>query len=543
MPIANERTAALLHAQFRAIQASLAHTEAQDSANPVSQVLTGLMKHGGLYTLLDNEMMSARLSPVFANMQASPTATATDASAFVNSLGNTVGSFFSHLVNGHSYIIPSSLMSHLVMPGAGAMFSNPVEEQSDPAKFESPDIPAAFTFVGQFIDHDVTMNAVNLFEPQTGVIQDTASPLIDLDSVYGPRTLLTSPSKDIYNPDGTFKLADRGGFFDLTRDKMGNAYISDKRNDENQLVMQVHLLIMRLHNKLIAGGRSFKDAYQETLFNWQSVVLSDYLPRIIEPQTLGFLLAEIAKPDFGAFKHKPCRDLGTGQLHVSMPHEFAIGFRFGHSQLRFSYRLNPHSGFVQLFNNALTSSDPHKNVFADLRGSQELVAGHAIDWPTFLGGSTPLKSNRIDGKVTSVAFDLPESTIPDDIKYVGNLPHRNLIRSRQIGVCAGEDLADFYGIPRLAHEKIEPDTASHNLYMDHGRFRTPLWYYLLKEAEVEGTSKVSRLGKLGSRLVGEVLIGAIAYAPNNVLANPAWNSSIAGSRNVSLLQVAEWVNS
>jgi hypothetical protein len=541
MPIANERTESLLHAQFRAIQASLARTEPQDSANPVSQVLTGLMKHGGLYTLLDSEMMTARLSPVFARN--SSEATAADASAFVSSLGNTVGSFFSHLVNGRAYTIPSSLMSHLAIPGAGTLFSDPAQEQSNPAQFESPDIPAAFTFVGQFIDHDLTMNAVNLFEPQTGDIRDTASPLIDLDSAYGPRTLLTSPSKDIYNHDGSFKLADRGGYFDLTRDKVGNAYISDKRNDENQLVLQVHLLVMRLHNKLIKAGRSFKDAYLETLFNWQSVVLTDYLPRLIQPQTLTFLLAEIAKPDFGAFKHKPCRDLATGQFHVSMPHEFAIGFRFGHSQLRFAYQMNPASGFVRLFDNSLTSSDAHNNVFSDLRGSQELVAAHVIDWPTFLGGANPIKSNRIDGKVTSVAFDLPESTIPDDIKYVGNLPHRNLIRSRQVGVCAGEDLADFYGIPRLSPDQVETDSASHNLYMDHGRFRTPLWVYLLKEAEVTASATISRLGKLGSRLVGEVLIGGIAYAPNSVMNNPAWKSSITGSRDVSLLQLAEWVNS
>jgi hypothetical protein len=225
-----------------------------------------------------------------------------------------------------------------------------------------------------------------------------------------------------------------------------------------------------------------------------------------------------------------------------MPHEFAIGFRFGHSQLRFAYRLNAaNTAPVRLFDNSLTSASSTKNVFSDLRGGQDLIADHVIDWPSFLGGTAPLKSNRIDGKVTSVVFDLPESVIPDDIKYIGNLPHRNLIRSRQVGLCAGEDLADFYGVTHLPKNKIEPDASAHHLYEEQGRFRTPLWYYILKEAEAAGGPHTSRLGKLGSRLIGEVIVGAIAYAPKNFLATPAWTSVITGSRNVSLLDIATWV--
>ncbi|ADW69079.1 peroxidase family protein [Granulicella tundricola] len=549
MPIANSRTESLQQAQFRAVQAITVKPEVLDESNPTRQVLTGLMKHGGVYTLLDTEMMTARLVPMLTRGSGAAAMSAEDASTFVNGLGNTMASFFQHLVPGKAYTIPSSLMSHIAFPGTGVSYSDPGLEQSDPGVFESPEVPAAFTFVGQFIDHDLTMNAVDLFEVQTDEVANTASPLIDLDSVYGAnRTKLTAPFSKIFHADGRFRMVDRGGYEDLVRDEVGNALIGDQRNDENQMILQIHLLVMKVHNKLMAGGLGFEEAYRETLFNWQSVLLTDYLPAILEPATLAWLLGEIGKPDFGEFKYKPWKNLVDGKLAASMPHEFAIGFRFGHSQLRFGLRVNPGvGGMVRLFDNSLTSSGGKtstgavKNLFSDLRGSQELVAEHVIDWGTFLGGATPLRSNRIDGKVTSVVFDLPESAIPDDIKYIGNLPQRNLIRSRQVGLCAGEDLAKFYGIERLATRKIEPDEAAHHLYMEKGHFRTPLWYYILKEAEAVGGPKSSRLGALGSRLIGEVIVGAIGFAPTNVLAEPGWKSSVTGSREVSLLELAEWV--
>ncbi len=57
----------------------------------------------------------------------------------------------------------------------------------------------------------------------------------------------------------------------------------------------------------------------------------------------------------------------------------------------------------------------------DLRGSLALPAEHVIDWHFFAGGS--FKGNKIDGKVTSAIFDLPESGIPDNVKFVANLIH------------------------------------------------------------------------------------------------------------------------
>lgn len=557
MSIGNERSASLLQAQFRALNTALAGRETRGSQGSISRSLTTLMRHGGAYTLLDRDMMTARLLPLLSG-PGTPDLAQEEIGTFVNSIGDQMAGFFSHLVTAPPYKLDSSLISHLTFPGRGLTYT----DDATGSGTEGP-IPAAFTFLGQFVDHDLTMNAVNLFDDQTGEVQDTASPLIDLDSVYGPRTKLENlpptPSGDpgsLFDDQGRFRMNRQpdgsGGFFyDLLRDpKTHMGYIADARNDENQLVLQVHLLLMRVHNKLIdtefSGiadiGKRILAAYRETLFNWQTVLLDDYLTRILYRKdgvdTLAYLRGEIVKEQFGEFRYKPCLNLATGRYVVSLPHEFAIGFRFGHSQLKPRYQLRKDQTTpVPLFNNSFTA-DVNGN-FGDLRGTQSLLADRVIDWSFF---AVQFPGNLIDGKVTSVVFDLPESAIPDDIKFVGNLTQRNLIRSSQVGLCSGEDLADFYGIPRLTPQQVDPDQSAWPLYGGESKFRTPLWYYVLKEAEVQGQPRGS-LGMLGSRLVGEVILGAIDWGKYSVLRQKHWKSKVptAKSGKVCLTDLAAYV--
>jgi hypothetical protein len=155
----------------------------------------------------------------------------------------------------------------------------------------------------------------------------------------------------------------------------------------------------------------------------------------------------------------------------------------------------------------------------DLRGGRELTPEHAINWNVYYPKTpTPeTQSLLIDHKVTARVFNLPESAIPDDVKYIANLPHRNLIRGSQIGVVSGEELAKFFGVRPLTPDKVlDPDYRVESLKLFQldprpgtPEFKTPLWYYILKEAEVQ--SQGARLGELGSRLVAEVLAGAIYY--------------------------------
>jgi hypothetical protein len=560
--VLNSHEDAVLHAGIRAMHHA---SKARPDRHPVSSSVTALMKHGGLYTLLDADMTSARLTALTGTQRAvSP--------SFVPALQAAAVSFFIRLVPGAPYTIPSSLMSHICLPHEGVAYTSTKDEHDHPADYESPDVPAAFTFVGQFIDHDLTMNAVNLFLPQQDPavptppglapvampIQNGASPLIDLDSVYGPRAHLASPDATLFD-GGKFRLVHHGGLhYDLPRDTDG-AVIADHRNDENQMILQIHLLVERMHNKffdtlsqITDPQARFEEARKQTIYNWQFMVLHDYMPRIIQADVLADKTAQIQKPDFGTFKYKPLRDLATGNLVANLPHEFAISYRFGHSQLRRAYRLNGDYPFSVLFDNSLAGAGPNNDRFDDLRGGQPLGAKNLIDWTVFLPGQNPVKSNRIDGKVTAPLFDLPESAIPDDIKYIGNLPHRNLVRSRQVGICSGEVLAEYYGLIPFAADQIEPRADRRALYMRNEAvtdpskqvFSTPLWYYILREAELSNGSgpNRSKLGPLGSRLVAEVLLGAIAWGEHSILKDTGWTTTIPGPANDHLRNIVRWVN-
>lgn len=544
MSVINERTAALLAAQLRAVHVATGHA---GLGLPVSSSVTALMKHGGIYTLTDNEMMTARLTALGAGSHAQPGASSStapppmDVPFIALAAGSMAGNFFYHLLS-EPLGIPQDLMSYLTFPEDGKTHTPLGQFVSSPTN-----LPAAFTFVGQFIDHDLTMNAVNLFDPQTDPIADGASPLIDLDSIYGPRS--GKPQAPIVQGDHFALVKIASNVFDYERDpNTGTALIPDGRNDENQIVAQLQILLMRLHNKF-ADTMSFDEARRQTLFNWQSVVLNDYLPKICDNTVLASVRAALDAKDYSKLKHHPLVDPATGRLIVSMPHEFAIAFRFGHSQLRDSYTLNPANPPIRLFDNR----NPDAN---DLRGARVLPAAHGIDWPFFLSPGTDATkiSNRIDSQIADVVFDLPASAIPDQITFVSNLSLRNLIRSNQIGLGSGEALADFYDpANKLSAAEIEPNASARKFFKDSNAvaaappFRTPLWYYILKEAEQAaagrfGSGAVGFLGPVGSRLVAEVVAGGVYYnrPDQNFILNPSWKSTIASGadkRSVSLSDI------
>jgi hypothetical protein len=53
---------------------------------------------------------------------------------------------------------------------------------------------------------------------------------------------------------------------------------------------------------------------------------------------------------------------------------------------------------------------------------------------------------------------------------------------------------------------------------------TPLWYYMLREADVRADG--NRLGPVGGRIVGEVLVGLLDLDPTSVRHAPeAWRPS------------------
>jgi len=108
---------------------------------------------------------------------------------------------------------------------------------------EESGIPALYTYLGQFIDHDITFDPVSVLtkaQDPDGLV-DFRTPALDLDNVYG-----RGPSDQPYMYDGNLKFllgeplngAGVPDAFDLPR-FAGRALIGDPRNDENSIVSQL----------------------------------------------------------------------------------------------------------------------------------------------------------------------------------------------------------------------------------------------------------------------------------------------------------------
>jgi hypothetical protein len=126
----------VLHAQLRTLHHAM-HRRAD--LHPVSSSLTALMRHGGLYTLLDPDIMAARMGSI-----AVDPAGRAKLAGLVPNLQAAAASFFSRLVPEKPYIIPSSLMSHIAFPHEGAAYTSDKAEQQNPTKIHQSRDPSSF---------------------------------------------------------------------------------------------------------------------------------------------------------------------------------------------------------------------------------------------------------------------------------------------------------------------------------------------------------------------------------------------------------------
>src|SRR5258708_889299 len=246
----------------------------------------------------------------------------------------------------------------MIKQDAGA----PIDE-AEPVD-ENPDIPAGYTYFGQFIDHDITFDTASSLDRDNdpAAVEDFRTARLDLDSVYG-RGPIDQPY--LYNPDFTIKLgADRtpaylnpARRFDVQRApadisgetgaaECARAIIGDPRNDENSIVVQIHALWQRVHNKVMAelakptdlrgqitGKETFDTAQRQVPWHYQWVVLHDFLRRIVRDRMFGAVFNK-GKPDLQFYRPDDPR-------YPYMPVEFSVAaYRFGHSMVRPSYSLS-----------------------------------------------------------------------------------------------------------------------------------------------------------------------------------------------------------
>jgi hypothetical protein len=110
----NSHQDAVLHAQLRALHYA---AQAEPDRHPLSSSITALMKHGGLYTLLDADVASARLTALSSSRKGV-------SADFVPALQAATASFFRRLVPNAPYVIPSSLMSYIALPHEGVAYTS-----------------------------------------------------------------------------------------------------------------------------------------------------------------------------------------------------------------------------------------------------------------------------------------------------------------------------------------------------------------------------------------------------------------------------------
>jgi hypothetical protein len=255
--------------------------------------------------------------------------------------------------------------------------------------------------------------------------------------------------------------------------------------------------MIHFHNRMVdhvhettgaTGADLFTEAQRLCRFYYQWAVLTDFLPRICGQGVVDGLFK---KPSGNAPIRADLR-FYKPQRTPFIPVEWSVAaYRFGHSQIRPGYRMNATRGA------AFFQPQPGEG---NLNGFRPIPPELKIDWRFFFDvpGSTvtPQRSMRIDAKLSLPLFDLPFGDPPT------SLAERNLLRGRALGLPSGQAVAEEMGVAPLSNDAlgIAPDPGWEN--------QAPLWYYVLKEAELLEEGR--RLGPVGGRIVGETLVGLLA---------------------------------
>lgn len=402
----------------------------------------------------------------------------------------------------------------------------------------SPDstIPAGFTYVGQFVDHDITFDVSSLLDAPTdaNTVNNMRTPALDLDSLYGRGPALapylyefpsTGPATAIRFQMGTNRGVGPGGpagsagtpagmqvqtDFDVPRihnplnpgASSHTAIVGDPRNDENLIVVQFHQTMLRFHNQvvdllLLAGftGDIFVEAKQIVTHHYQWAVVHDLLSRICGTAAVTSAMSSVSAPVNSPFR---------------MPVEFAVAaYRFGHSMIRDRYWVN--------FNFPAATLE---QVFAFNRNPNlPVLSNWVVDFNAFFETGVPVPVNNKARRIDSVLANELES-LPGFTGLMAVLATRNLHRGLALGLPSGQGMAGFFGIPPLTQAQLKQDLPPDEVaLLEAGGGlllkKTPLWYYVLREAAV--LSGGNQLGPVGAKIVADTFVRILKRDPSSYL--------------------------
>ncbi len=366
----------------------------------------------------------------------------------------------------------------------------------------SPKLSAHEPPQGEFLDHDITFDPTSSLERQSDpeAIENFRTPAFELDSVYGSGRGVSQHLYDQASPGASKLLIDAAAPRDVPRNSQNTAIIGDPRNDENLIVSQLHLALLKFHNALVdhvrAGGvtdpnAAFDEAQRLARWHYQWIVLHEFLPLTVGQDLVDDILRRGRR--FYDWRHEPF-----------IPIEFAVAaYRSGHSQIRPGYIANFTGDNGQpfkkhIFDARLDHSVPDPD---DLSGGKR-APRRFVDWPSFfdLGDGLSRPNKRIDTKLSSPLFALP-FVAPGLPNNPQSLAQRNLLRHLTFSLPSGQRVARAMGIAPLARDTLADVRP---LGFDA---ETPLWFYILREADVEQEGVI--LGPVGDRIVAEVFVGLL----------------------------------
>jgi hypothetical protein len=362
-------------------------------------------------------------------------------------------------------------------------------------------VAAGWPFFGQFLAHDITADrSVPQTHADLSKLRNARSPRLNLEGLYGDGP---KGHPFLFRREDSAKLLTAAGGHDVQRNSEGTAIIGDPRNDSHVVMSQMHLAFVQAHNAFVdrarAGGvpeaQVFDAAARELRWHYQTIVLREFLPSLIGRELTDLIVRgdrRYYRPSERAF----------------IPLEFAdAAYRYGHSQIRHRYQLN--------------ARDTAVPVFPNLLGFGPVGPEHQIEWPRLFdapGAPPPARAKKIDGRLVGPLIALPVAVTGNtEVDELHSLAVRDLVRGEGVGLPSGEAVARLMGESPLTADEVGTSRAGWS-------GETPLWYYILREADVREGGE--RLGPVGARIVGEVLIGLLDLDEESVRhAPPSWSPS------------------
>ena len=422
----------------------------------------------------------------------------------------------------------------------------------DSARGDDPagdsDIPAAYTYLGQFIDHDITLEATSaaldqLLDPALKPLplkdvrkslKNARTATLDLDSVYaqpaprdGDRMVVGTvsptgrPSRPFLRPPGKDDFNDlprEPRSPDITHDRA--SLTGDPRNDENTIIGQLHTAFLRAHNALVDAGHDMAGARRALRQHYQWMVLHDFLPRIADPRVVQSVLRD------------GNRHFRTSKGRFFMPLEFAAAaYRFGHTMVRESYNFNLNfnrSGQPGTTPATLQLLFTFTALSGQLGDFDTLPENWIAEWENLVdAGGEFDRARRIDTRLVEPLFTLRRENGQPEPGDGGRLAVRNLLRGYLLRIPTGQAVARAVGQTPLTPAQIEaavpPEQAQ--VLREGGLLeRTPLWFYVLAEGAHHARGR--HLGPVGSIIVAEVLAEMVRRSEDSILDEREWQPTL-----------------